>query len=122
MRRRLAFATAALVATAFPVGPALAQMTDSQVAAAIARQYDVTVLRVAPLEEDGRPAYRVTVMSGGGDVNGAYRVRTVVVDAESGRLILQFRHRTSGYDLPGTPTYDGDISRPDAAQSGVVWR
>ncbi len=120
MCRWFAIVVAALAAVAS--APALAQMTDSQVAAAVAETYGVTVLRVVPVQENGRPAYRVTVMQGGGDVNGAYQVGTIVVDGATGRLVLQFRHRSSGYRLSGSPTYDGDISRPDAPQSGVVWR
>jgi len=102
--------------------PAAAAMTGKAVAAMVAKEFSVRVLRVIPLKADGRAAFRVTFMTPGGNVNGAFAVASVIVDGETGRLVSQFRHRASGYQLPGAPRYRTDPRRPDAAERGVVWR
>ena len=89
---------AALGAAAVRADPAA-----DKVAAEVARNYGVTVLRVTPARVDGRDAYAVLVMNHGGDDNDAFRVVTLVVDAASGALVPQFEHRDSGYVLPPAP-------------------
>ncbi len=92
MRARCWLATALVGAMVFLAAPAWAAMSADQVAAMITEAYGVTVLRVEPMTEDGRAAYLVTIMNPGGDFNEAFQVNRIVVDAETGDLISQFRH------------------------------
>ncbi len=78
--------------------PAWAAMSADEDAAAIAEAYGVTVLRVVAVEKDGRPVFRVTIMNPGGDFDEAFQVNTLLVDADTGKLVSAFRHRASGYD------------------------
>ncbi len=73
-----------------------AAMSEDQVRTAIERDYGVQVLRVSPGMADGRNVFMVTVMNPAGDFNEAFQVNTLVVDAETGRLVPQFRHLPSG--------------------------
>ena len=126
MRLASGIATATIVLmvafVTFPAPPAWAEVSAEQAAAAIAKAYGVRVLKVVPTRIDGRAAYRVTVMNPGGNSNDAFRVTTIAVDAKTGKLIPQFRHRASGYGLSGAPRYEPGPSRPDAAETGIVWR
>lgn len=122
LTQSVAAAALVLVAVFAASDPAQAALTAEQVARQIAETYKVRVLKVAPLEFGGRAAFRVTVMKPGGNSNDAFRVTTIAVDAETGKLIPQFRHRASGYDLPAAPRYEAGPSRPDAAEKGIVWR
>ncbi len=85
--------------------PAWAAMSPDQVSAMIAEVYGVTVLRVEPVTEDDQSAYIVTIMNPGGDFNAAFQVYRIVVDAETGKLIPQFRHLRSGHQYSGTRTW-----------------
>ena len=69
----------------------------------LGQRFGVDVLRVEPGESDGRPIYRMVVMNLGGDFNSAFAVHTLVVDAETGALVPQFRHEPSGYQLAAQP-------------------
>ncbi len=91
----------AALALASPPVAAQAQKSVQQISADIAQRYKAQVLRVTLMDGGGKPAYAVTVMSPGGDYDDAFRVVTLVVDGATGELIPQFRHRTSGYDVPG---------------------
>ncbi len=122
LTQSVAAAALVLVAVLAASGPARAALTAEQVAQQIAEAYGVRVLKIAPTEIDGRAAFRVTVMKPGGNANDAFRVTTLAVDAETGKLIPQFRHRASGYELSGAPRYEAGPSRPDAAEKGIVWR
>jgi hypothetical protein len=82
--------------------PALA-LSPEAVAGAVAQRFGVTVLRVAPIERDGKPLYSVVVMNPGGNFNEAFKATTLVVDPDSGDLVPQFRQENSGYDLPAAP-------------------
>jgi hypothetical protein len=113
---------AGVVALALVAAPAHAAMTEKQVAAKVAKDLDVEVLRVRAAKSDGRAVYLVTMMNPGGDFNTAFAVNTVAVDAETGELTPQFRHRPSGADTNAAPTYDAGRQGRDALQSGVVWR
>jgi hypothetical protein len=100
MARLLAVATALLLASAC-LGVAGAQpLAPDKVSAAIAERYHVTVLRATPTKIGERAGYAVVVMNSGGDDNGAFKVTTLIVDAETGALVPQFTHRPAGYDLP----------------------
>src|ERR1700736_1853521 len=82
--------------------PALA-LSPEAVAGVVAQRFGVTVLRVAPIERDGKPLYAVVVMNPGGNFNEAFKATTLVVDPDSGELVPQFRQENSGYDLPAAP-------------------
>lgn len=86
--------------------PASAQQLTAEAASQrVAETYGVEALRVREMRAaDGRPAYAVTVMSPGGDVNGAFQVTTLLVDARTGELISQFRHTPTGHELSGAPS------------------
>ena len=84
------------------VTPALA-LSPEAVAGAVAQRFGVTVLRVMPIERDGKPLYSVVVMNPGGNFNEAFKATTLVVDPDSGELVPQFRQENSGYDLPVAP-------------------
>ena len=101
MRVRYWLATVLVGAVISLAAPASAAMSADQVAAAISEAYGVTVLRVEPMTEDGRAAYLVTIMNPGGDFNDAFQVNRIVVDAETGDLIPQFRHLPSRHRLFG---------------------
>ena len=96
----LVLGAAALLLAPAPAG-AQGQKTAEQVSAEIAQRYKTQVLRVTPVSNDGKPAFAVRVLSPGGDYDDAFRVVTLVVDAGTGELIPQFRHRTSGSDASG---------------------
>lgn len=83
---------------------ARAAMSSEDVKTAIERQYQVKVLSVKAATYDGHAAYRVTMMNPGGNFNTAFQVNAIIVDAETGKPVSQFRHETSGYDYgPVTP-------------------
>lgn len=122
MRFALRLAAAVFVASLSLGAPAVAQLSEESAAAKIAEQFGVKVLRVVAAEHYGRAVYRVTFMTPGGDFDGAFQVSSVVVDVVTGDLVPQFRHLPSGYDTSGAPAYRSNDQRPDAAESGVVWR
>ena len=112
--------TAWLVQLAVP-SSAKAAMTQSQVAAATEKSYDVRVLKIYADKENGKSVFRVKVMYNGGDWNTAFQVNTIVIDAETGERVAQFKHQSSGRSLPGN--YDSMPNRqpPDALRRHI-WR
>ena len=66
-------------------------------------QYGVKVLRIKPMTEQGRSAFAVTIMNPGGDFNEAFQVNTIVIDAETGQLIIQYRQGSSGLRSAAPP-------------------
>jgi len=105
----------------WPAALALAAMSEDQVRSAIERDYGVQVLRVSPATEDGRSVFLVTVMNPPGDFNEAFQVNTLMVDAETGRLVLQYRHGPSGHRLSDAPSRVPNRQSPDAPR-GRTWR
>ena len=112
--------TAWLAQLAVP-SSANAAMTQSQVAAATEKSYDVRVLKIYADKENGKSVFRVKVMYNGGDWNTAFQVNTIVIDAETGERVAQFKHQSSGRSLPGN--YDSMPNRqsPDALRRHI-WR
>ena len=112
--------TAWLAQLAFP-SSAKAAMTQSQITAAIEKSYDVRVLKIYADKENGKSVFRVKVMYNGGDWNTAFQVNTIVIDAETGERVPQFKHQSSGRSLPGN--YDSKPNRqsPDALRRHI-WR
>jgi hypothetical protein len=92
----LGLLTAALM---FGAAPARALSADA-IAAALAERFGVKVLRVTPIERDGKQLLAVVVMHPGGNFNEAFTVTTLIADAETGELVPQFRAENSGYQLP----------------------
>jgi len=86
-------ATALVGAIVSLAAPAGAEMSVDAVIQKIEADYAVTVLRVKPMTDGGRRVFAVTIMNPGGDFNEAFQVNTIVVDAETGNLVRQFRHR-----------------------------
>jgi len=112
--------TAWLAQLAVP-SSAEAAMTQSQVAAATEKSYDVRVLKIYADKENGKSVFRVKVMYHGGDWNTAFQVNTIVIDAETGERVAQFKHQSSSRSLPGN--YDSIPNRqsPDALRRHI-WR
>jgi len=118
--RRLTLAASAAIFAALVAAPtARAQAVKSadEISAAVAKAFGVEVLGVRSIETDRGPAYAVTVMNAGGDFDGAFRVSTIVVDARTGDLVPQFRHKSAGYDLPGAPS-----NTPPSEADGMAMR
>ena len=120
-RRAARGLAAVLLAASAYGGNAAAQVTEQEAKRQIEEAYDVEVLRVREGEIDGRAVWLVTVMSPEGDSNSAFMVSSLAIDRESGDLVPAFRHRDSGYDLPGGLRGDKAGLRPDAARSST-WR
>jgi len=112
--------TAWLAQLAVP-SSANAAMTQSQITAAIEKLYDVRVLKIYADKENDKSLFRVKVMYNGGDWNTAFQVTTIVIDAETGERVAQFKHQSSGRSLPGN--YDSMPNRqpPDALRRHI-WR
>ena len=92
-------------------------LSPEAAAGAVAQRFGVTVLRVAPIERDGKPLYSVVVMNPGGNFNEAFKATTLLVDPDSGDLVPQFRQENAGYDLPAAPD-----RRPPADDGGAAIR
>ncbi len=101
--------------------PAWAAMSADEVAAAIAEAYGVTVLRVVPAKDDGRSVFRLTIMNPGGDFDEAFQVNTLLVDANTGKLVSGFRHRTSGYETSQAAAFETNRHAPDSLSWGFLW-
>ena len=101
-----ALAIALIVGMAAGSTPASAQRLSAEAAAQrVAETYGVEALRVREMRtEDGRRAYAVTVMAPGGDINGAFQVTTLLVDAQTGDLISQYRQTPTGHEFSGAPS------------------
>ena len=98
-----------------------AAMTKGQVKAATEKTYDVRVLKINPDKKDGKDVFIVKVMYNGGNWNTAFQVNTIVIDANTGKRVSQFRHQSSGRSLSGN--YDAMPNRqpPDALRRHI-WR
>ena len=107
---------ASLAIAGFAANPTLA-LSPEAVAGAVAQRFGVTVLRVTPIERDGKPLYSVVVMNPSGNFNEAFKATTLVVDPETGELVPQFRQENSGFDLPASPD-----RQPPAGDVGTAIR
>lgn len=120
-RRVVQVLPAAFLAASLCCGTAAAEVTEQEAKRQVEEAYDVEVLKVREGEIDGRAVWLVTVMLPHGDFNTAFMVSHLAIDRESGDLVPAFRHRESGYDLPGGLRGDKAGLRPDAARSST-WR
>jgi len=111
-----------LAFVAFSGAGARAAPSKEAIKTSIEKTYNVKVLRIQEGEQDDRSVYRVTFMNHGGNDNAAFQVNTIVVDAETGKRVPQFRHLASGYRLPAA--LDRTLSRQatDALRGGRTWR
>lgn len=102
----------ALLGAAFCLAAAGASAQQSLSADAVAKRiaeaHDVEVLRIEPVDAEGRAAYLVTVMNRGGAFNDAFKVTRLMVDATTGDLIPQFRHGPTGYGGTANPNIESD--------------
>lgn len=98
-------AMAAILGATFALGasPAEAALSADQVKRQVETRYGVTVLRIKPVTEQGRSAYAVTIMNPGGAFDEAFQVNTLVIDAETGRPIIQYRQGPGGLQLAAPP-------------------
>ncbi len=87
---------------ALGASPAAALSAD-QVKRQVETQYGVKVLRIKPMTEQGRSAFAVTIMNPGGAFNEAFQVNTIVIDAETGRPIVQYRQGPGGLKPAAPP-------------------
>lgn len=119
-KMRLVLGAAALLLTA---GVAQAAMMPDEVSKRVAQQFSgVKVLRVIGDELDGRKVFNVRVMVPGGNSNDAFRVDTLIVDAETGQMLRAFRHLPAGYALAGDPPPDSNRNSWSVPADGRVWR
>ncbi|MFP6734907.1 MAG: PepSY domain-containing protein [Rhodospirillales bacterium] len=81
--------------------PSWALMSEAQVRAAVENDYDVKVIKITPGIDTERVVFYVRIMYNGGNFNTAFQINTIVIDAETGKRIAQFRHGSSGRTLPG---------------------
>ncbi len=87
---------------ALGAAPAGAVLSADQVKRQVETRYGVKVLRIKPMTEPGRSAFAVTIMNPGGAFNEAFQVNTIVIDAETGQPIIQYRQGPGGLE-PASP-------------------
>ena len=102
--------------------PTVAAMSADQVSAKITKAFGVKVLRTRSEKADGRRVYVVTIMNSGGDFNTAFQVSTLIVDADTGKLVSGFRHRASGYDPNLAPSFIPNLNSSDTLSWGFILR
>ncbi len=102
-------------ALAFGASPAEAALSADHVKRQVETRYGVTVLRIKPVTEQGRSAYAVTIMNPGGDFDEAFQVNTLVIDAETGRPIIQYRQGLRGIQPAAPPV--SSRTRPNSAST-----
>ncbi len=88
---------------ALGAGPVGAAPSVDQVKQQVETRYGVKVLRIKPMTEQGRSAFAVTIMNPGGAFNEAFQVNTIVIDAETGRPIIQYRQGPGGLKPAAPP-------------------
>jgi hypothetical protein len=71
---------------------ARAEMSADEIRSKVTADYGVTALKVTPVEGASGGRYAVTVMAPGGDRNDAYQVNTIVLDAGTGKPVIQYGH------------------------------
>lgn len=73
-----------------------AEVNAAEVRASIEKKFNVKVLKINAVTVDGKSAFKVTVMYPGGNFNTAFQVNTLIIDANTGETVSQFRHIASG--------------------------
>jgi len=93
--------------------------SPEEVKQSLEKTYPVRVLKVAPADLDGKKVYDVRVMRTD-TANGGLGVTTLMVDAETGKLVPAFRHKASGYTLPDV--VEGDPRQIFVPSQGATWK
>jgi hypothetical protein len=87
-----------------------AALSEEEVRSLVREGLGVEVLKAETVERDGRQVYALTVMNPPGDYNGAFVVRTLLVDPTTGGLLGE---------VPHTPrTAAPDVDAPAAGPDG----
>ncbi len=123
-KKTLALAVAILGAVSLALPGPAAALSQEEAERKVAEDFGVEVLAKLTRagEIEGRAVWFLTVMNPGGTFNDAFQVNTLAVDQETGELVPAFRHRASGYDLPGATSLDDQTDvRPDMSGSRP-WR
>ena len=123
MTRKILVLLAAVAIFPFVLaGPSAAALSEAQIRAMVEQAYDAKVLKIYIGKDEGRNVYFVRVMYNGGNYNTAFQINTLVIDANTGKRISQFRHRSSGRSLSGS--YDSRPNRqsPSSLRRGHIWR
>jgi uncharacterized membrane protein YkoI len=87
-------------------------LSEEEVRSLVREGLGVEVLKAETVERDGRQVYALTVMNPPGDYNGAFMVRTLLVDRTTGGLLGEVPH------TPRTATTDVAPSAPAAGPVG----
>ena len=122
--RRLVLGLGAAALVGFAWSDQAAALTKQEAERRLAETFGVEVIekRTRSGEIEGRAVWFMTVMNPGGDFNAAFKVTTLAVDQETGELVPAFRHKPSGYELPGAPSRDAQSGvRPDLS-GARPWR
>ncbi len=115
-------ATIALAAGLF-APQASAAMSQDEVRSALESQYPVKVLKITEDTENDKPVYRVTMMFEGGNFNSAFQVNTIVVDAETGKPLIQYENNLGARrQAAGARTFETNRNESGSALRGHVWR
>ncbi len=101
--RGIAMAVVFGATLALGAAPAGAALSADQVKRQVETRYGVTVLRIEAVTEQGRSAFAVTIMNPGGAFNEAFQVNTLVIDADTGRPIIQYRQGPGGMQPAAPP-------------------
>jgi uncharacterized membrane protein YkoI len=86
-------------------------LSEEEVRSLVREGLGVEVLKIETVERDGRQVYALTVMNPPGDYNGAFMVRTLLVDGTTGGLLGEVPHtpRTGATDVaPEAPAAGPD--------------
>ncbi len=122
--KTLILAAAVLAAANLAAAGEAAAVSQQEAERKVAEDFGVEVLtkRTRAGEVGGRAVWFLTVMTPGGTTNDAFQVNTLAVDRETGDLVPAFRHKPSGYELPGASSLDDQSGvRPDMSGS-LPWR
>jgi hypothetical protein len=84
-------------------------LSEEEVRGLVREGLGVEVLKVETVERDGRQVYALTVMNPPGDYNGAFMVRTLLVDGTTGGLLGE---------VPHTPRTGATEVSPEAPAAG----
>lgn len=102
---------------------AVGSVTEAQARATIEKEFGVRVLKIVPGTLHERSVYFLTIMSQGGNDNGAFQVNRLALDRETGQLVSGFRHRASGHDDAGGAGGRETNRQPtDVLRQGWDWR
>lgn len=105
----------AVSAILMATGPATAQQITAgarKTFTKLENEYGVKVLKVRPVEVNGRKAIEALVMNPPGNFNEALQVTRIFVDAATGEMIQRVGHGAAGYtrsnEAPGATGLGGD--------------